>query len=279
MIRSATNVVRLEPRLPRPSIRERFHVLIAGAGFSGVALAAHLVRSGDARLEITLLKECEAAERGTTCATELDGHLAATRAADLGVFDDEPDDFVRWLRRHGVDSSGQELVGRRYPGAWLEDTLLETSRRAAQADMPFTVRAATRITDLMQREDACLAGLDDGGSMRCDAVVLASGDTSAGDALATRGLEQRLCLRGICTPDPLGFGWMTERNGAAIGADGLTRRLYVLGPACRQERGGTAVPELRRQAAELASVLVRASAVADRVRRLARARSPFAPIV
>ncbi|HEX7061751.1 MAG TPA: FAD/NAD(P)-binding protein, partial [Woeseiaceae bacterium] len=190
-----------------------------------------------------------------------------------------PDDFVHWLRRRGADCSGQEIVDRRSLGAWLENKLLETSLRAAQLDIPFTVRAATRMTDLMHREDACLVGLDDGDRLRCDAVVLAAGGISSGDALATRELTQRLSLRGVCMPDPLGFGWVTERNGAAIGADGRTRRLYVLGPARRQGRRGTPVPELRRQAAELAPVLVRASAVADRVRRLARARAPFAPIV
>lgn len=180
MIRSATNVVRFEPRLPRPSIKERFHVVIAGGGFSGVALAAHLVRSGDSRLEITLLDECEAVERGTACARERDRHLPGTRAADLGVFEDERDDFVHWLRRHGVDCPGQDFVSGHSLAAWLEDKLIETSRRAAQADIPFTVRAATRIMDLMQREDACLVGLDDGASIRCDAVVLAAVDTPAG---------------------------------------------------------------------------------------------------
>lgn len=270
MIRSATNVVRLEPPLPRPSIKERFHVVIAGGGFSGVALAAHLVRSGDSRLEITLLKECPA----------VDARLPDTRAADLCVFDDEPDDFVHWLRRHGLYRSRQELVNGRSLSAWLDDKLLETSQRAAQADMPFTVRAAARIADLMQREDTCLVGLDDGESLRCDAVVLATGDTPAGDALAARELEQRLSLRGMCLPDPLGFGWVTERNGAAIGADGRTRRLYVLGPPRREgRRETTAVHELRQQAAELASVLIRSSAISDRVRRLARARSPYAPVV
>src|SRR5690606_12495015 len=257
MIRSATNVVRFEPRLPRPSIKERFHVVIAGGGFSGVALAAHLVRSGDSRLEIRLLDECEAVERGTACARERDHHLPRPRAADLGVFEDERDDFVHWLRRHGVDCPGQDFVSGHSLAAWLEDKLIETSRRAAQADIPFTVRAATRIMDLMQREDACLVGLDDGASIRCDAVVLAAVDTPAGDALATRELEQRLRLRGLFMPDPLGFGWVTERSGAAIRADGRTRRLYVLGPARREgRREGTAVPELRRQVAELASVLI-----------------------
>lgn len=280
MIRSATNVVYLQTRLRRPSVKERFHVVIAGGGFSGVALAAHLVRSGDSRLEITLLNECQPIGDGTASATELDDHLPDTRAADVSVLEDEPYDFFHWLRRHGGDSSGQEFVNRRSFGAWLEDKVIETSLRAMHADIPFTARAGTRVTDLMHRENTCLVGLHDGGSIRCNAVVLATGDTPSGDALARQALEQRLSLRGMLMLDPLALGWMTGQNGAAICADGRTRQLYVLGPVRPPgRRESTAVPELRRQAAELATALIRASAISDRVRRLARAHAPFAPVL
>src|SRR5690606_25076177 len=44
MIRGKSDVLYLRPRLRPLSILERFHVVIVGGGFSGVALAAHLVR-------------------------------------------------------------------------------------------------------------------------------------------------------------------------------------------------------------------------------------------
>ena len=72
----------------------------------------------------------------------------------------------------------------------------------------------------------------------------------------SRGLERRLCERGLLLIDPLGLGYVTEPDGTVFGGHGPVRRLYVLGPACRARTWeNTAVPEIRTQADALADVL------------------------
>ncbi|HLT90369.1 MAG TPA: FAD/NAD(P)-binding protein [Woeseiaceae bacterium] len=184
MIRGKSDVLYLRPRLRPLSILERFHVVIVGGGFSGVALAAHLVRHGDRGLRITLVEAGERVGRGIAYGTELDDHLLNTRAADMSALEDEADDFVWWLRRHGHASSGREFVSRRRYGDYLEDKLIETSLRAAQHDIAFSANGGTRVTDVMDGGDAFLVALDDGRSVGCDAVVLATGHASPPDILA-----------------------------------------------------------------------------------------------
>src|SRR5690606_22996934 len=88
------------------------------------------------------------------------------------------------LRRHGHASSGREFVSRRRYGDYLEDKLIETSLRAAQHDIAFSANGGTRVTDVMDGGDAFLVALDDGRSVGCDAVVLATGHASPPDILA-----------------------------------------------------------------------------------------------
>ncbi len=78
-------------------------------------------------------------------------------------------------------------------------------------------------------------------------------------------LIQSLLACGLARPDPLGLGFMTAENGAVIGTDGRAAAdLYTIGS---WRKGGLwesiAVPELRVQALELASLLT-APAVSER---------------
>lgn len=183
MIQGQSDILYLRPRLRPLSILERFHVVIAGGGFSGVALAAHLVRHGDRGMRITLVDAGERVGRGIAYATQVDDHLLNTRAADMSALEDEPDDFAWWLRRHGRARPDAEFVSRRCFGDYLEDKLVETSLRAAQHDIAFAAHTSTRVTDVMDGGDAFLVALADGRSIRCDAVVLATGHAPARDVL------------------------------------------------------------------------------------------------
>ena len=62
---------------------------------------------------------------------------------------------------------------------------------------------------------------------------------------------------GHLTPDPLGLGMLTDAQGAVLRADGsVAPALFTLGPSRRPAYfESTAVPELRQQAAALATEL------------------------
>jgi len=53
-------------------MHKRYHVAIIGGGFSGIALAAQLVRRGNSRLAITLLEAGERLGRGLAYDTTVD---------------------------------------------------------------------------------------------------------------------------------------------------------------------------------------------------------------
>lgn len=82
-----------------------------------------------------------------------------------------------------------------------------------------------------------------------------------GATLATVGgqtLEGRLIAKGLLVPDDNGLGYQYNGAGAVRGAQGDVPGLYLIGPACRAGCfEHTAIPELRRQAAELARVIAR----------------------
>lgn len=183
MNRSVTDIVRFRSRLSQPAARERFHVVIVGGGFSGIALAARLVQCGDSRLRITLTETGDRFGRGVAYATETDAHLLNTRAKDMSVFTDEPYDFVWWLERNGRTNAEGDFVTRQCYGDYIEDTLVETSLRAAEAGMRFTALAQVAVTDIMRHTARYLVSLDDGRTIECDAVILATGHPPSRDVL------------------------------------------------------------------------------------------------
>ncbi|MEH6719514.1 MAG: FAD/NAD(P)-binding protein [Aurantimonas endophytica] len=76
-------------------------ILIVGGGASGVILAAHLLRDGDARLEVSIVERRPTIGAGVAYGTEERDHLLNTRAGGMSAFPDDPDHFWRWLTESG----------------------------------------------------------------------------------------------------------------------------------------------------------------------------------
>jgi uncharacterized NAD(P)/FAD-binding protein YdhS len=80
-----------------------------------------------------------------------------------------------------------------------------------------------------------------------------------GASLAAHGrhsLEAHLLAKGLVSADRHQLGFLCNRAGAISGPHGVVPGLYMIGPACRSHPfEHTAIPELRRQAAELASLI------------------------
>lgn len=100
---------------------KRTRVAIIGAGFSGVALAAQLVRQKPA-LDVVLIERGRRFGPGLAYSAEDTRHLLNVRASNMSALADEPDDFVRWLRGRGQRDAGAFAPRRNY-GDYIEGVL------------------------------------------------------------------------------------------------------------------------------------------------------------
>ncbi len=106
-------------------MRRRRHVAIVGGGFSGVALAAQLLRGGDGTLRMTLIESGARFGRGLAY-SDGDSRSSpehARRAHEL-VQPTTPTHFVRWNRdRTATGSRPADFVARHVYGNYLQETL------------------------------------------------------------------------------------------------------------------------------------------------------------
>lgn len=143
----------------------RRRIVVVGAGFSGVAVAAQLLRRG---ARVTLIER--GAHWGPGVAygpAARGGHLLNTPAARMSALQNAPEDFVAWLRKRGAGVDGAGFAPRRLYGAYLEHVL---------------GRAGGGLFSRLTRvRDAAMACRPDGaGGWR---VTLASGRTIGADAV------------------------------------------------------------------------------------------------
>lgn len=106
----------------------RKHVVVIGAGASGVAAAAALVRRKHAP-RVTLVERAQFGP-GLAYATKDKSHLLNVRASNMSALADKPSDFADWLRsKTGADASAFASRGRY--GRYIETVLRRSQRRAA----------------------------------------------------------------------------------------------------------------------------------------------------
>jgi len=192
-----------------------------------------------------LIAEAEARGYGWHCIVDaMRPHLPQVwRALD----DHERRRFLSRLRpfwevhRHRVPPRTHALIGK----------LVDSGR--------LSIRAG-RIVDATEHESAievvrAWRGSDETSRDFFDWVVNCTGPRSRGPSCSP--LEARLLEHGLLRIDPLGLGYLTTPDGAAIGGDGVVPGLYVIGPACRPlDWETTAVPELSERAEALAAHLI-----------------------
>src|SRR5882672_8412756 len=177
-----------------PRMHHSERVIIIGGGFSGVALAAELVRRGAAS-SITLVESGDRVGRGLAYGTASASHLLNTRADQMSLYGDDPEHFLRWRRRGGHATHGAEFVRRSDYGEYLERALIAACTEAPHARL--TVEMGARATDVERTAGGFAVSLADGRELRGDAVVLATGHPAPADpfggalpASATRYLRE-----------------------------------------------------------------------------------------
>ncbi len=150
-------------------------VAILGAGASGALTAAQLCRqaaSDGVRLNILLVEPGEVG-RGIAYSTGDSRHRVNVPAVGMSAWPDDPQHFVKWLRRH-VDPAfpADGFAARCHYGVYLRD-VLDTEAAAAPSVRLEVLQ--TRAADLRSHGRRWRLTTTDGTSRQCDAVLLALG--------------------------------------------------------------------------------------------------------
>jgi uncharacterized NAD(P)/FAD-binding protein YdhS len=161
-------------------------VAIVGAGASGTLLAAHLLRTGSAR--VALIERGERVGRGVAYGTGFRGHLLNVPAASMSGLPDDPEHFLRFARRFSDPATEPTtFVPRLVYGAYLESLLGESERNAGPG--ACLVRREGEVVDIATSPgaDRCLLTFADGTRLRADRVVLALGNLPPRDPALAAG--------------------------------------------------------------------------------------------
>lgn len=149
---------------------------IIGGGFSGVALAAHLLASRTPPSEIVIIEPQDVLGRGIAYSTESDSHLLNVPVGRMSMFPDRMDDFRAWTEAAGIACDATSFVPRRAYGIYLKDRLDQLSAQS-------TTILRHRRTDAVsaeRRDGGWHVGLAEGPPEDVDRLVLATGNRLAG---------------------------------------------------------------------------------------------------
>ncbi|TSE05914.1 FAD-dependent oxidoreductase [Mesorhizobium intechi] len=77
-------------------------IIIVGGGASGVVMAAHLLKSTNPDLRVTLIEKRPHFGQGIAYSTLLSAHVLNVSAAGMSAYADDPGNFWRWLQGRGL---------------------------------------------------------------------------------------------------------------------------------------------------------------------------------
>ena len=92
---------------------QRWDLVIVGGGASGTLLAAQLLRNARGPLRVALLEKMGRVGPGLAYSTESPSHLLNVPAGGMSAFPDEPEHFLRWIRRVEPETGPGDFVQRR----------------------------------------------------------------------------------------------------------------------------------------------------------------------
>ena len=179
-------------RCPQRPTAANAVVAVIGAAASGCLAAAHLARAARGRAESggsteILLIDAAPLGAGVAYSTTDPQHRLNVPAAGMTAWPDDPEHFLRWVRRHvSADFPADGFVSRLHYRQYLLHVLDE-----AVADSPRVrvTHVPARATDLRRHGRRLRVTLDDGTSRPADAAVLATGHGAPSAAWAPGGLR------------------------------------------------------------------------------------------
>ncbi|MFP2929247.1 FAD/NAD(P)-binding protein [Pyxidicoccus sp. 3LG] len=154
-------------------------VAIIGGGASGTLLAMNLLRGARAPFRVVLVERSGRVGRGLAYSTESSRHLLNVPAARMGAFPEDPEHFLRWLRRESPDTAPGDFIPRQRYGRYLESVLDELVARAPTGVHLETVRG--EVVSLQDEAGRVRLSLSGGGQLEARMAVLALGNALPGD--------------------------------------------------------------------------------------------------
>jgi len=154
--------------------------VILGGGFTGAALAIHLVRASPRPLDITLVEPRAHPGGGVAYSTRDPDHRVNGPIEILAIFPDDIGHFPRWYTQSGeaaadaeaLASTGQLYCRRASFGRYMQQLLAEHAAGNPSQSRIRHVRAAA--LDLRQADGGFRIALDTGDSLTADKVFLAA---------------------------------------------------------------------------------------------------------
>lgn len=148
-------------------------VVIVGGGFSGVTAAANLLRSGAGPVRITIVEPSERIGEGPAYSTDDPAHLLNVPAKKMGAWADAPDHFWKWIHARGLGHDPDAFMPRMLYAEYLRDVLVAASGAACAGSTLQIVH--DRVSEVACLPGGVRVGLESGGELEADALVLAIG--------------------------------------------------------------------------------------------------------
>jgi uncharacterized NAD(P)/FAD-binding protein YdhS len=156
-----------------------WRVAIVGGGFSGTALAIHLLREATSAasprgVRIALIDPRSEIGAGVAYATRDYPYPLNVAAGQMSVDPARPGDFLDYLKSQGIHAAPGDYLPRQVYGDYLRARFAE-ARAAAPPNVEFVHHRAS-AWQLRRNDDRWLLWLDNGTPLPADDVVLAFGN-------------------------------------------------------------------------------------------------------
>ncbi|MER8732270.1 FAD/NAD(P)-binding domain-containing protein [Mesorhizobium sp. M1227] len=164
-------------------------IIIVGGGASGVVLAAHLLKSPNPDLRVSLIEKRPHFGQGMAYSTLLSAHVLNVSASGMSAYADDPGNFSRWLLQRGLATPEQAPVyaPRSVYARYLKELLDELEAREQQTGRLRLIREESlSISPTASGVEVALAN---GTSVVAHLAVLATGhdeEPGAGQGHAIR---------------------------------------------------------------------------------------------
>ncbi|TGQ51488.1 FAD-dependent oxidoreductase [Mesorhizobium sp. M1C.F.Ca.ET.193.01.1.1] len=120
-------------------------IIIVGGGASGVVLAAHLLKSPNPDLRVTLIEKRPHFGQGMAYSTLLSAHVLNVRASLMSAHADDPENFARWVLERGLATpdQGPFYAPRSLYARYLKELLDELEERERETGRLRLIREQT----------------------------------------------------------------------------------------------------------------------------------------
>ena len=141
-------------------------------------MAINLLRASPASVRrVLLIERVERQIGGVAYSTGSASHTLNVPAGRMSAFEDDPDDFLRFVRAAEPSLTGGSFVPRRWYGEYLA-ARLDEARRASDLAL---LRVAGEVVEISEGAESVTLALADGRVLSADQVVLAIGNFPPSD--------------------------------------------------------------------------------------------------